>query len=122
MSTRAAGRPGPVLALLAVSLAGNLAGCFGGKNVDEGCDEVAEYQASRTAPALQAPEGLEAPGRASGYVVPPGLEIEIRGAACLARPPPFFRPDSAPAPAGAQNPSATGPVERDPLAQAPPEE
>jgi uncharacterized lipoprotein len=98
------------LALLGL-LGTALAGCFGGKNVDDRCDEVAEYQASRSVPGLQTPEGLVAPNRASGYAVPPAAEAELKGAACLARPPPYFRPD----------PSAAPPVRPAP-AEAPPAE
>jgi uncharacterized lipoprotein len=85
-------------ALLAL-LAGSLAGCFGSKNVDDRCDDAAEYQASRDASGIRVPEGLAAPNQASGYTVPPASGAELRGAACLARPPPYFRPDSAAAPA-----------------------
>jgi uncharacterized lipoprotein len=85
------------LALMA-SLATLLAGCFGSRNVDDRCDEVSEYQASRSVPGLQTPEGLVAPNRASGYAVPPASGAELRGAACLARPPPYFRPDPSAAP------------------------
>lgn len=93
-----AGRAGLVLlALVGVSLAG----CFGTKNVNAHCDDPAEYQASRTAPGVQAPAGLAAPNRASGYVVPPASEAELRGAACLARPPPYFRVEPAAPPPGA---------------------
>ncbi|MBL8200665.1 MAG: hypothetical protein JNK40_06815 [Chromatiales bacterium] len=82
--------------VLLVLLSASLAGCFGGsKNVDARCNDVAEYQASRDVPGVQVPEGLVAPNRASVYVVPPATEAELRGAACLARPPPYFRPDPA---------------------------
>lgn len=91
-------------------LAGSLAGCFGGKNVNDACDEVAEYQSSLDAPGLRVPEGLSAPGQASGYVVPPAADAELRGAACLARPPPYFRPDPGVAPAGAAAPPAAPPA------------
>lgn len=104
-------RPGPRSRLvLLVLLAGSLAGCFGGKNVDDGCDEVAEYQSSLDAPGLRLPEGLVAPSQASGYVVPSATGAELRGAACLARPPPYFRPDPAVAPPGAAAPPAAPPA------------
>ena len=93
-------------------LAGSLAGCFGGKNVNERCDDVAEYQASRDVSGLKVPEGLVAPGQASGYAVPPASGAELRGAACLARPPPYFRPDPTAAPA--QPPAPPAGAERDP--------
>lgn len=95
-----AGSPLALLALLALVGSG-LVGCFGSKNVNEGCDEVAEYQSSLNAPGIQVPDGLVAPGQASGYLVPPGTGAELRGAACLARPPPYFRPDPSAAPPGA---------------------
>lgn len=89
------------LPLILVSLlASALAGCFGGaKNVDERCNDVAEYQASRTAPGVQVPEGLAAPGKGTTYAVPPDAGADVKGAACLARPPPYFRPEPAAAPA-----------------------
>jgi len=88
----------PFPGLLAVLLASSLAGCFGSKEVDERCDDVAEYQASQDAAGIQTPEGLVAPSQSSGYVVPPASGAELRGAACLARPPPYFRPDPAAVP------------------------
>lgn len=89
---------GSRLVLLAL-LGSALAGCFGSRNADDRCDEPAEYQASLNAPGVQVPEGLVAPSQASGYTVPPASGAELRGAACLARPPPFFRPEPAAAPA-----------------------
>jgi uncharacterized lipoprotein len=101
----------PFPGLLAVLLASSLAGCFGSKKVDERCDDVAEYQASRDASSIQTPEGLVAPSQSSGYVVPPASGAELRGAACLARPPPYFRPDPAAAPPSpAASPSQAPPA------------
>ena len=91
---------------LAILLSGALAGCFGGKNVDEGCADLAEYQSSANAPRIRTPEGLTPPAQSSGYVVPPGEDEEPRGASCLARPPPYFRPDPA-APAQPAPPPAS---------------
>jgi len=92
-----------------VLAATSLAGCFGGKNLDEECVELAEYQASINAPGIRAPEGMTLPGQTSGYVVPPGVDPEPKGTACLARPPPYFRPDPAAAPAPAAPPSSQAP-------------
>lgn len=82
-----------VLALLGCSLAG----CFGGnKNVNARCDDPSEYQASRNLPGITVPEGLVAPSQATTFDIPPGTEgVAVKGAACLARPPPFFRPEPA---------------------------
>jgi len=85
--------------LLLALLGSALAGCFGGKDVKDACNQVAEYQASVDASGIQVPDGLAAPDKGSGYVVPPGTGVELQGAACLARPPPYFRPEPAPAPA-----------------------
>jgi len=107
-------RPSRGLRCLAVltlaSLAGALTGCFGGKNPDAHCDDPAEYQASTSVPAIQAPDGLTAPGKASGYSVPGSPDTaEVRGSACLARPPDYFREDPgvAPTPAPAPAPART---------------
>jgi len=99
-----------LLALLPAVLAGSLAGCFGSRNANDRCDEVAEYQASRDASGLKVPEGLAAPNKASGYVVPPASGAELQGAACLARPPPYFRPQPPGAPASPPAPSAAPPA------------
>jgi uncharacterized lipoprotein len=84
----------PLVAL--VALGGILTGCFGGKNSDARCDDVSEYQLAGSVPPVVAPDGLAAPSRGSGYVVPP-LEgnPEVDGAACLARPPDYFRKEAA---------------------------
>jgi uncharacterized lipoprotein len=88
-----------VLVALAV-LAGALTGCFGGKNSDARCNEVEEYQRAGTVALVVAPDGLTAPDRGSGYTVPaPGANPAVDGAACLARPPDYFRKDSAAPPA-----------------------
>lgn len=92
------------LGLVALAAAA-LAGCFGGKDTKNRCDEPAEYQASTSVPGLTTPEGLAAPARASGYTLPPATGAELRGAACLARPPPYFRPEAPAAPAGATPPA-----------------
>jgi uncharacterized lipoprotein len=82
-------------------IAGTLAACFSSRGPDERCDEVSEYQASRSVPGLVVPDGLSAPGGASTYVVPPAGNAAAageanRGAACLARPPDFFRSEPEP--------------------------
>lgn len=92
----------PLVALFLLS--GALTGCFGGKNPDAHCDDVAEYQASRSVPDIVAPDGLVTPTLESGYSVPaPTANAEadllVRGAACLARPPDYFKKDPAVAPA-----------------------
>ncbi len=84
-----------VTALLA---AGLLAGCFGGKSVDDRCNEPAEYQASAELPGIQVPEGLKAPGQVTSYTLPPGPVRDVPDAACLARPPAYFRTEPAPVP------------------------
>lgn len=83
-----------------VVLGGALTGCFGGKNPDARCNEVAEYQLSGSVPDVVAPDGLVAPDRESGYLVPAaGANPEVDGAACLARPPEYFRQEPAAPPA-----------------------
>jgi len=86
-----------------------LAGCFSSKDPNEGCDDVSEYQASRSVPDIVVPDGLSAPGHSSAFVVPPATAAAAGGdvpgaapapqprAACLPRPPDFFRRDPAPA-------------------------
>jgi len=79
-----------------------LVGCFSSKDPNEGCDDVSEYQSSRSVPGIVVPEGLVAPSHSSAFVVPDGAtsgdpEGARRGAACLARPPDFFSKDPAPA-------------------------
>ena len=76
-----------------------LAGCFGGsKSVDDRCNELAEYQESRSGAPLVIPDGLKAPAQVGTYTVPPAdSEEPVPGAACLARPPKYFREDPAPA-------------------------
>ena len=86
-----------------------LAGCFSSKDPNEGCDDVSEYQSSRSVPGIVVPEALSVPSRSSAFVVPPaGAEAAggdapgaspaaQPGAACLPRPPDFFRKDPAPA-------------------------
>ena len=83
--------------LLALAiLAGAMAGCFGGKNPDARCNEVEQYQSAGTVPLVVAPDGLTAPPRGSGYAIPvPGANPQVDGAACLARPPDYFRIDPA---------------------------
>jgi uncharacterized lipoprotein len=82
-----------------------LAGCFSSKDPNKGCDEVSEYQASRSVPGIVVPEGLSAPSHSSTFVVPPA-GADAAGAAapapqpwaaCLQRPPDFFRREPAPA-------------------------
>ena len=74
----------------------SLAGCFGGKNLDARCNDVEQYQSAGTVPLVVAPDGLTVPARGSGYAVPaPGANPGVDGAACLARPPDYFRKDSA---------------------------
>ncbi len=90
-------------------LAVSLAGCFRTKDVNARCDDVAEYQSARDVPGLKLPAGLAAPGQSSGYVVPPASGAELRGAACLARPPPYFRPE----PPAAPPPDAPAPDKND---------
>jgi uncharacterized lipoprotein len=91
--------------LLPVSLAlacAALASCFSAKDPNEGCDDISEYQASRSVPGIVLPEGLSAPNHSSSFVVPPGgamagdPEAPQPGAACLSRPPDFFRKDPEP--------------------------
>ena len=92
----------PRVALLLLS--GALAGCFGGKNPDARCDDVAEYQLSGSVPDVVVPEGLAVPTAESGYAVPAEAAtaetaLLARGAACLERPPDYFRRDPAAVPA-----------------------
>ena len=90
--------PPPLVALCI--LTGALTGCFGGKNPDGRCNEVAEYQLSGSVPDLAVLDGLVAPNRESGYSVPAaGANPEADGAACLARPPEYFRQEPPAAPA-----------------------
>jgi uncharacterized lipoprotein len=81
-----------LVTLVAVSVA--LPGCFGGKNPDARCNDVEQYRSASTVPLVVAPDGLTAPARGSGYAVPePGSSGDVDGAACLARPPDYFRSD-----------------------------
>jgi uncharacterized lipoprotein len=103
-----AGRRWSLLALL-ILVSGALAGCFSSKNSNERCDDVSEYQSSRSVPGVVVPDGLSAPSHSSVFVVPPagaeaaggdlsGDSAAVQpGAACLPRPPDFFRKDPAPA-------------------------
>jgi len=81
-------------------LAGGLTGCFGGKNPDARCDAVSEYQRATSIPLVVAPDGLTVPNRGSSYVIPPqAADAQVDGAACLARPPDYFRKDPGAPPA-----------------------
>ena len=97
--------------LLAAAVLGvALSGCFSARDPDAHCSDPEEYQTSSSVPDVTAPEGLATPNRTSGYGIPalaaksgsgeanPGAG----GAACLARPPDFFRKDPATAPASAK--------------------
>lgn len=76
-------------------LGGGLTGCFGGKNPDARCNDVAEYQLATSIPLVVVPDGLSAPNRGTGYVIPlPAANSDIDGVACLARPPDYFRKDA----------------------------
>lgn len=93
-----------VTVFILVVLSGALSGCFGGKNPDARCKDVAEYQLSDSVPLVVAPDGLVTPNRESGYSVTAAVakaeaELLARGAACLERPPDYFRKDPAAAPA-----------------------
>lgn len=80
--------------LVLAGLVGGLTGCFGGKNPDARCNAVSEYQQATSIPLVVAPDGLTAPNRGSGYVVPPPVaDAKVDEAACLARPPDYFRKD-----------------------------
>lgn len=102
----------PVLALLAGAVPLVLAGCFGAKKADdEHCNDVAEYQSSRSVPGVKVPDGLVTPGKGSGYAVPaPTAEAQVQGAACLARPPGYFRKEAPPAAAATGTPPAGQPA------------
>ncbi len=87
-------------AMILAALVGGLTGCFGGKNPDARCDDVSEYQLATSLPLVVTPDGLAAPSRGSGYVIPPQVaDAQVDGAACLARPPDYFRRDPGPSPA-----------------------
>jgi uncharacterized lipoprotein len=96
-------------ALLIAGLCTALGGCFSAKNPNARCDDPSEYQESTGVAGLKVPEGLETPSQASGYAVPPAPAPQgqppagpaVPGAACLARPPAYFRQDPATAPAAA---------------------
>ena len=106
------GRPAPGAALALGLLALPLAGCFGTKDLNARCNDVSEYQASVDAPPVVAPPNLKLPAQTSGYGVPPEAGKAAAGAACLARPPRYFRdapaataqPGTPPAPAGPASP------------------
>ena len=86
----------PAALFVLVVLSGALTGCFGGKNPDARCNDAAEYQLSGSVPDVVAPDGLVAPNRDSGYTVPAAVaNAQVDGAACLARPPDYFRKDPA---------------------------
>ena len=74
------------VAVLAL-LAGSLAGCFGGKNVNERCDDLAEYQASRDVSGLKVPEGLAA-GRVGATALPGDAVLRRQLADVHLAPPP----------------------------------
>jgi uncharacterized lipoprotein len=78
---------------LAVLCGAGLAGCFGTRNPDDRCADVAEYQGSSEAAPVVAPAGLQLPSQTSGYTVPPAPGPDPKWAACLSRPPAYFRPD-----------------------------
>jgi len=90
-----------------IVLSGALSGCFGGKNPDARCNDVAEYQLSGSVPDVVAPDGLVAPNRDSGYSVPAATgNAQVDGAACLPRPPDYFRKEAPAAPAPPAAPAA----------------
>ncbi|MEO8444638.1 MAG: hypothetical protein ABI567_06510 [Gammaproteobacteria bacterium] len=92
---------------LGLSLSLVLAGCFSAKDPNAHCSDISEYQQSTSVPDITIPEGLTAPGQASSYTVPPAAADQaLQGAACLARPPDYFRKDPAAAPAAAPAPPA----------------
>ena len=86
--------------MILAGLVGGLTGCFGGKNPDARCNDVSEYQLATSLPLVVTPDGLAAPSRGSGYVIPPQVAAApVDGAACLARPPDYFRRDPGALPA-----------------------
>lgn len=85
-----------------------VAGCFSAKNPDANCNDVSEYQSSTEVPAIVIPKSLSAPTESGSFAVPPARQAaqsgqpkleqqRVPGAACLARPPDFFRKDVPPA-------------------------
>ncbi len=92
--------------LAAAALGVALSGCFAG-DPNAHCSDPEEYQASSSVPTVTTPEGLVAPSQTSGYAVPAlagnstsgEAKANSEGAACLARPPDFFRKDPVAAPA-----------------------
>ncbi len=111
----AAFRLGAVVLLSALA-----AGCFSAKNPDANCNDVSEYQSSTEVPAIVIPKSLSAPTESGSFAVPPARQVaqsqsgqskseqpkseqpkseqqRVPGAACLARPPDFFRKDVPPA-------------------------
>ena len=102
------GRPALAAGVAAVLLALPLAGCFGSKDLDARCNDVSEYQASRDVAPVVAPPNLKLPAQTSGYGVPPDPGKAADGAACLARPPRYFR--DAPATPGQPAPAPGRPA------------
>ncbi len=82
-------------ASLALSLlCAALSGCFSAKDSNARCSDPSEYQKAGSVTGVVVPEGLAAPGQASSYTVPPAARSqEVAGAACLGRPPDYFRKD-----------------------------
>lgn len=108
---RGIARVSPV-AVLVVLMGMALTGCFGGKASNARCDDVAEYQLARSVPLLVAPDGLLTPSHSSSYTIPPpGASPEVDGAACLSRPPDYFKtPVVGPAASPPANPLAPLPA------------
>ncbi|MEO8224361.1 MAG: hypothetical protein ABI661_06110 [Gammaproteobacteria bacterium] len=98
-------RKAACLGVLSLSLA--LAGCFSAKDPNARCNDSSEYQEATSVPGITVPDGLAAPSQASSYAIAPASgSADVTGAACLARPPDYFRKD----PAAAAPPAAPPPA------------
>jgi hypothetical protein len=107
-------------AVLLVTLAATLAGCFWRRNDANDCRLVQEYQASRSLEPIQTPDGLTRIPSSPVRIPDAAAPFDENTVGCLERPPNYFnrpipgQPGAEPAPAPgapvAQPPAGAGPA------------